>query len=1262
MRRKNRNWEQFLMEHFMKKIFGFFLILAILINLVAPGSTFAGDDESAGPAVYGDMAEADSAGAADGLLQEFASDIASGGALDLAASPEAAGESEENPAAETAGGTENNPDAATAAGTENNPETAAAAEPESGVLAAAAPVMAAGATAAYDFGFVDAAVQMTRNGVGDSGDTLANYLRNPDNLTAANNPNGAYRVYLARNEHAGFQTVYREKTLTGATIALQVSDFAQTGGGARISPQVFREEYMENTYPDTAHPENPNFVVNDADPLTPYGAGTPVASPLDECSAFYIELRTAVDTPAGDYTGTVTVNIYDRNNALAVQKTLPVTVTVWNFYLPDNHFCRTAMGLLSSVSGYSASTNFLTYSGVGLNPDGTVKPESLPLAQKVVKAYYDLLLDNGVSAYDLPYTPIDLGTDFGYVKDAKAAELYMSDPRVTSFVLQNTARMGYDMTAPAAQAKAYSAVVSKQKLWQDKSYFYLTDEAKAGWIDQWGPTYHDIIHILNSAWTDDPNTNYAWPAINAVSPVNGDVAYNVANLQRGYNNNLCISIQNFYEGESADAFAAVKEWQNAGKQVWTYPDDAAYGGYFDLNRKNSYNFNIGMSMGVARRSMFWSAYNFGMTGVLYWIASGWMHNPWSDNKIGLTGVSYQSGWGNGNGALIYPPKPGTDPAAPIASLRLKQINSGLYDYDYLTLARQFIDGGDRNGSFVGGLLAELGMKPDSGLGFTKSIDTVNDVRMKIGAALDARFKAGADYQWGPWVHMVDGDATHNGMDVRVDSLLGAQQSRESDGVNAQVTFDSQGGSAVAPVAVPLGGKIPAPADPKLDGSVFKGWYFNGAPVDLKSYTVTGDTPLTARWGPDPAKIKISDRISAGRANHEQWESNYSYGMAIDKDNRLWAWGDNSNGQLGDGTTAAKNAPAIIMSDAAEVTCGMNTTAVIKTDGTLWMWGLDVNSLQPVYIADNVKSVSLASGNGAYVRTTGALYAFGGGYWGNIGTGDQAGAAYDAPRIPMYMSSGVKKVSVGYMNMYALRNDGSLWAWGWGALGQIGDGANSTFNIVPKQIMSGVADVTGAMRQTLAIKTDGSLWAWGTNTFGQFGDGSKNDSYSPVKIGDGYREVVCGQKHTAVIKTDGSLWTFGYNAYGQIGNGKSGADQPTPVKILDNIAGAACGWYNTFAVKQDGSLWGWGLNNNRQLGDRDLTTGNALAAGYITSPVMIMPQGTIIAYTPKTYTVTFDAQGGTPVPPSQAIAEGAKVTRPANPGKTGAVFKEWLKNG
>lgn len=172
--------------------------------------------------------------------------------------------------------------------------------------------------------------------------------------------------------------------------------------------------------------------------------------------------------------------------------------------------------------------------------------------------------------------------------------------------------------------------------------------------------------------------------------------------------------------------------------------------------------------------------------------------------------------------------------------------------------------------------------------------------------------------------------------------------------------------------------------------------------------------------------------------------------------------------------------------------------------------------------------------------------------------------------------------------FAIKSDGTLWAWGNNNTGQLGLG-DTTNRSSPVQVgaLTNWLRVSGGSYSAYAIKTDGTLWGWGSGGSGQLGKGNTNSYSSPVQIGSGtnWAWVEAGAIFAAyAIKTDGTLWSWGYNGNGQLGLGNiTDYSSPKQVGALTNWLKLSSGSYSAYAVKTDGTLWSWGLNNAGRLG-------------------------------------------------------------------------------
>ena len=198
--------------------------------------------------------------------------------------------------------------------------------------------------------------------------------------------------------------------------------------------------------------------------------------------------------------------------------------------------------------------------------------------------------------------------------------------------------------------------------------------------------------------------------------------------------------------------------------------------------------------------------------------------------------------------------------------------------------------------------------------------------------------------------------------------------------------------------------------------------------------------------------------------------------------------------------------------------------------------------------------------------------------------------------PALASQASPTFAAGGAHSLAIEADGSLWAWGWNGVGQLGDGTTAD-RYSPTRVGMGTSWIAVAAggEHSLAIKSDGSLWAWGDDEYGQLGDGSNADRDVPVRVGTGTKwvTVAAGWYSSLAIKSDGSLWTWGRNDKGQLGDGTTtDRDVPTRIGTDTDWVAIAAGGHHSLALKSDGSLWAWGGNEKGELGDGTTTDQHA----------------------------------------------------------------------
>jgi alpha-tubulin suppressor-like RCC1 family protein len=290
---------------------------------------------------------------------------------------------------------------------------------------------------------------------------------------------------------------------------------------------------------------------------------------------------------------------------------------------------------------------------------------------------------------------------------------------------------------------------------------------------------------------------------------------------------------------------------------------------------------------------------------------------------------------------------------------------------------------------------------------------------------------------------------------------------------------------------------------------------------------------------------------------------YDFAGSIDSTGVLRTWGDNDFGQLGQGsaTTTSVSQPAPVAGSHhwSGVAMGQDFTLAFDTAGALWAWGNNTSgqlgiggtatTSSPVKVSLPAGSVvqAVAAGQAFSVALVnvgadhGRIYAWGGNSYGQLGQGSADNNVHATPLwVGSTSSRRYTSITATGLAVVAIATDGSLWAWGDNSFGETGQGgtAGSPFNLsVPTQVgtATGWTSVSGGYGHVLALQGT-ALWAWGFNGEGQVGNGAVGPSVTtPTQIAatQSWAAVGAGQYHSFAVDSSGNLWAWGLNDYGEL---------------------------------------------------------------------------------------------------------------------------------
>lgn len=333
-------------------------------------------------------------------------------------------------------------------------------------------------------------------------------------------------------------------------------------------------------------------------------------------------------------------------------------------------------------------------------------------------------------------------------------------------------------------------------------------------------------------------------------------------------------------------------------------------------------------------------------------------------------------------------------------------------------------------------------------------------------------------------------------------------------------------------------------------------------------------------------------------------------VALKADGTVWTWGRFH------GFAPVQAAPCCGLPFDVTAIAGPSNSAFVyalTSDSTVWTWSVQTSggarNPVPMVGAGGTGTLSgvaaFAAGIASHelvLKIDGSVWAWGINESGQLGTGDTSLNFFPVQVVGpggIGLLGDVSAVARGGNHSLAVKSDGTVWAWGGNANGELGN--NSLIDSsVPVQVvgaggtgvLSGVTAVAGGSDFSLALKGDGTVWAWGANGDGRLGNNGTAPSPFPVQVVGaggagvltGVTAIAAGSSHALALKNDGTVWAWGTNGDGRLGN-NSTAPSPHPVQVvgaggagvLSGITAISGGDHHSLALKSDGSVWAWGYN-------------------------------------------------------------------------------------
>ncbi len=379
------------------------------------------------------------------------------------------------------------------------------------------------------------------------------------------------------------------------------------------------------------------------------------------------------------------------------------------------------------------------------------------------------------------------------------------------------------------------------------------------------------------------------------------------------------------------------------------------------------------------------------------------------------------------------------------------------------------------------------------------------------------------------------------------------------------------------------------------------------------------------------QFRADVRDELDRALEGRWASlsaGVLFTCGIRIDGKSYCWGNNDQGQLGDGTSTGRLKPTLVAnpsgaagsfrftsiaaSDSGRHTCG------ISADRLAFCWGDNARGelgdsstadrLGPTAVYGNTRFVGVAAGGSHTCAWTPEYRVF---CWGANGFGQLGDGSTTDRLVPtaLAVDFGSPRISAGAMHTCADSLNNVLYCWGSNGQGELGDGTNAdrpsptaAATIVLVKALSVGATHTCVLAQGTSTVPEGAAYCAGSNAQGQLGEGSTTDRNELTKtVGPLYLAISAGESHTCGIAVGSrTMYCWGGNHAGQLGNDNT-VNQPVPGSVSAALAfvSVSAGVAHTCGITVEGQAYCWGLNADGQLGDT--TTTNRLTPVKVAKP-------------------------------------------------------------